>query len=174
MNPTFNECWFDVGPQQTLAELVRSTANVDGIVVEIGAWEGRSTVVLAEAAAPRAVHTCDTWNGSPSDESSRLAAERDVFAQWSANVEPFDNVVAHRMDWRDYVATIDEPIAFCFIDAEHTYAEVFDNIQAIVPLMPTGAVLCGDDLRCPDVSAAVSHALGTFRDHGAMWSWVKS
>jgi predicted O-methyltransferase YrrM len=173
VTPTFNECWFDVGPQQTLAELVRSTANIDGIVVEIGAWEGRSTVVMAEAAHPRTVHTCDTWNGSPSDASGQLAAERDVFAQWSANVEPFDNVIGHRMDWREFVGSLTDPVAFCFIDAEHTYAEVFDNIHAIVPLMPAGAVLCGDDLNCPDVSAAVSSALGVHRNHGPMWSWVK-
>lgn len=169
---TFTECWFDVAPQATLSELVRSVADIDGLIVEIGAWEGRSTVVMAEAASPRIVHTCDTWRGSPSDDSGRLAAERDVFARWSSNVARFNNVVAHKMGWREYVPTIDEPIALCFIDAEHTYTEVHDNIVAVLPLMASGGVLCGDDLRAPDVSAAVSHTLGSFRDHGAMWSWV--
>lgn len=173
MNPTFNECWFDLPAQAVLAELVRSTVDVPGIVVEIGAWEGRSTVIMADAAAPRIVHTCDTWEGSPSDESSRLAGERDVFAQWSENVAPFDNVIAHRMNWREYVPTITDPVALCFIDGEHTYDEVFDNITAIVPLMSSGGVVCGDDIGCPDVSAAVSHALKGFQASGPVWSWVK-
>lgn len=170
---TFTECWFDVAAQATLAELVRASSDIDGLVIEIGAWEGRSTVVLAEAASPRIVHTCDTWRGSPSDVSGSLAAERDVFAQWRSNVAHLNNVVAHRMGWREYVPTITEPVAFCFIDAEHTYAEVFDNIVAIAPLMPSGAILCGDDIRSAEVARACADALGEFREHGAMWSWVK-
>jgi predicted O-methyltransferase YrrM len=170
---TFTEAWFDVAAQATLAELVRVSEDIDGIVVEIGAWEGRSTVVMAEAAAPRIVHTCDTWQGSPSDISGQLASERDVFARWSSNVAQFNNVVAHRLNWRDYVPTITDPVAFCFIDAEHTYDEVFDNIHAITPLMPHGAILCGDDIRCEEVAQACTHALGSFETHGAMWSWVK-
>ena len=174
-DPTFNECWFDVAAQATVAELVRSVDAVDGLIIEIGAWEGRSTIAIADAAWPRVVQTVDTWAGADSDDSGHIAAGRDVKSIWQANVQAATrgNVVAHHMDWREYVPTITDPVAFCFIDGEHTYDEVFDNINAVVPLLASGAVLCGDDIRHSPVSAACSHALGGFREHGVMWSWVK-
>jgi len=170
---TFTEDWFDEKAQVTLAELARSVADVPGIILEIGAWEGRSTVALANAVAPRVVHTVDTWAGSPSDSSGRLAAERDVLATWKANVAALTagHIVAHRMDWRDYVATIAEPVALCFIDAEHTYREVFDNIVAVLPLLSPGGILCGDDIEAPAVHSAVCDAIGGFASSGVMWWW---
>lgn len=175
MAPTFNECWFDVPAQETVAELIRSVADIDGIVVEIGAWEGRSTLVIANAAWPKIVHTCDTWAGAESDESGRIATERDVKKIWQSNVQSDTrgNVVAHHMDWRHYVATIDEPVSLCFIDAEHTYDEVFDNIVAILPHVVTGGIICGDDIECEEVHRAAVHALGGVEQRGRLWAWVK-
>lgn len=173
----FTEQWFDTPSQEALGRLVRSVADVPGALVEIGAWEGRSTIAMAKAAWPRVVHSVDTWVGSPGEISSELAAERDVFATWSANVaEATDgNVEAHRMGWRDYVPTIDEPIALVFIDAEHTYREVADNIAAVLPKMAPGGVICGDDVHHPPIVEAVSEA---FDPHvvtveATLWIWRK-
>jgi hypothetical protein len=131
---------------------------------------------MANAAHPRIVHTVDTWNGSPSDLSGTLAESRDVHATWIHNVSKgtAGNVVEHRMDWRDYVPTIDEPVALAFIDAEHTYAEVFDTITALVPLVAAGGVLCGDDVMAPEVAAAVGDVVGEYGVDGPLWVWYKS
>ena len=69
-----------------------------------------------------------------------LAAQRDVFAEFNQNVTDFcrGNVEVHRMGWREYFAQDRGPIRFLHIDAEHTYREVFDNIEAALPLMVAG------------------------------------
>lgn len=159
--PGFTEDWFCQESRELLARLVRSVVDVDGLIVEIGSWEGRSSVTLAHAAHPRIIECVDTWLGSPDDVSSELAAERDVCAQWCVNVAAFTegNVRAHRMGWREFVPTIDEPVAFCFIDAEHTYLEVHDNLRAVLPLMAPGGIICGDDVHHPPVKAAVADVL---------------
>lgn len=172
---TFTEQWFSVDSRNAVANLVAEVANIPGIIIEIGAWEGRSTIAIANAAHPRDVHTVDTWAGSPSDESGRLAKTRNIHAMWISNVAKATrgNVVEHRMDWRDYVPTIDEPVAFAFLDAEHTYVEVFDAVTALVPLLSSGGVLCGDDISSPEVAAAVTDAVGAYDVAAALWVWRK-
>jgi len=153
----FHEEWFHTASQDAVADLVRQVADIPGAIVEIGAWEGRSTCAIANAAWPRIVDTCDTWDGSNHEISEAIAKTRDVYGQWTANVAEHTkgNVVAHRMDWRDYVPTIDGPVAFCFIDAGHSYREVFDNVAAIIPMLAPGAILCGDDAHHGPVRDAI-------------------
>lgn len=160
--PGFTEDWFGLPSQQALAALAGSVAAVDGLIVEIGSWEGRSTIALANAAHPRIVHAVDTWQGSPGEVSADMAARRDVFAKFQANVDHYTkgNVEAVVSDWRDFVPTITDPIALCFIDAEHSYREVFDNVTAILPLMVAGGALCGDDAHHPPVRQALDEIFG--------------
>jgi predicted O-methyltransferase YrrM len=173
----FREEWFGEASQTVLARLARSVADVDGLIVEVGSWTGRSTCALAKAIYPRTVQAVDTWCGSPGEISAELADERDVFAEWSANVQGFTrgNVVAHRMGWRDYVATLDEPVALLFIDAEHTEKEVRENIQAFLPLIAPGGVLCGDDIGHPPVQAGIKAALPEDEVfvEATVWFWRK-
>jgi predicted O-methyltransferase YrrM len=161
--PTFTEDWFGVDSCDALAAIVRGVANVPGRLVEIGAWEGRSTIAMAVAAWPRLVHSIDTWAGSPGEISAELAAERDVFTRWKANIKAATkgNVIPHRGDWRDHVPHVDEPIALAFIDAEHTYTEVHDTLTELLPKMAPGGIICGDDAHHRPVQQAVLEVLGS-------------
>lgn len=177
MTPGFTEEWFCPESCTHLADLARSVSEVPGLIVEIGSWEGRSTVALANAVNPRVVHAVDTWQGSPGEISADLAAERDVHAQFLVNIDTLTagNVEAHECDWRDYMQQITEPIALVFIDAEHTYREVYDTITAFLPLMSRGGVICGDDVLHPPVNAAVGAGLDPYlvNVYASMWSWRK-
>jgi hypothetical protein len=132
---SFTEEWFSQESQDALAVLAQSTAIVAGDVVEVGCWEGRSTVALANAVHPAKVHAVDTWQGSPGEISADLASERDVFHTFLSNIGGLTagNVVPHAMGWRDYFNEHRAPVRFLHIDAEHTFREVFDNIEAALP-----------------------------------------
>lgn len=158
--PGFHEEWFHEVSQKALAGLVKEVKDVEGMVVEIGAWEGRSTVAMANSAHPRSIHTVDTWNGSPGEISGPLAASRDVFGQWMANIGHYTrgNVIPHRMGWREFASDFPGPVALVFIDAEHTYREVTDNIEAFRDRMSPGGIMCGDDAHHPPVRRAVLDA----------------
>lgn len=169
------EEWFSPQSCTRLAELGRKVTHVDGLIVEIGSWTGRSTCALAAAVTPRQVHAVDHWNGSPGELSAELAADRDVYAEFVANTEQFPNVIAHRVGWRDYLPTVTEPVALCFIDAEHSYDEVADNIRAVLPLLAQGGIICGDDAHHPPVKQAVLDVLGADYSYAiaSMWVWQK-
>lgn len=173
MRPGYTEDWFPFPSEVALAGLAKRA--VDGVIVEIGSWEGRSTVALANAAHPRIVHAVDTWAGSPGEISAELAAGRDVYAKFAANIAAFTagNVETHRMGWREFVPTLTGPVALAFIDAEHSYREVFDNIAALKPLMAPGGIMCGDDIGHPPVQEAVAaHFDPAFVSIDAtLWIW---
>lgn len=162
MNDPFVEQWFSRESQDVLANLGRIVADVPGLVVEIGSWTGRSSCALANAIFPRVLDCVDTWQGSPGEVSSELASHRDVFSQWKRNTETFTrgNVRPHRMGWREFVPAVDGLVALAFIDAEHTYIEVKENAEALVPLMAAGGVMCGDDAHHPPVREAVLELFG--------------
>jgi predicted O-methyltransferase YrrM len=125
------------------------------------------------------VYAVDTWKGCPDDVSTVLATNRDIHAQWKTNVKALTagNVIERRMDWRDYVAGPQGgvPVALVFIDAEHTYDEVHDAIEAFLPLMSPGGVICGDDAHHPPVVQAVVDTLGSrnVRIEATLWMWRK-
>ena len=172
----FTENWFHNESCDRLAQLARQVDHIPGVILEIGSWEGKSTCVLANALRPRIVHAVDTWQGSPNEISAELAAARDVHATFANNVKVLTggNVVEHRMGWREYMAGHGGPIALVFIDAEHTYREVYDTIKAVLPFMSPGGVICGDDAHHPPVARAVMELLpkDELLQGGNVWSWT--
>jgi hypothetical protein len=171
---TFKENWFGPASCVALDKLAKSVLRVSGEIIEVGSWEGRSTCVLANAVWPLNVHAVDTWAGSPSEISEFLASRRDVFADFQRNVVTYTrgNVFPHRMGWREFFDGYTDRVKFCFIDAEHTYDEVKDNIETVLPLMVPGGVICGDDVHHPPVQQAVIDVLGdaVFVD-ASLWYW---
>lgn len=172
---TFHEDWFGEPSCRAVYRLVQSTHGLHGRVVEVGCWEGRSTSFIAQAAWPETVHAVDTWQGSPGEISADLAGEpgRDVFATFTENMAELTrgNYEAHRMGWRDYFDSDRGPIRFLHIDAEHTYQEVHDNIEAALPLMVAGGIICGDDAHHPPVMEAVNELLSPIRREATLWIW---
>ena len=172
---TFTEDWFSTESCDVLRGLVGQVEEVPGRIVEVGSWEGRSTIALANAAHPRQVHAVDTWAGSPGEISAELAAERDVYSTWRFNVdtETNGNVVEHRMGWREYVELDDSPVALLFIDAEHTYREVYDNVVQFLPMIGPGAIVCGDDQHHPPIRQALADLFDPFYINVAasVWWW---
>lgn len=160
--PTFREDWFPGAACENLAALARQTLHLSGRIVEIGSWEGKSTIALANAVRPAVVDAVDTWEGSPGEPSWELAHGRDVFATFDDNVTAWTcgNVIAHRMDWRDYFDGDQSPCRFVFIDAEHSYREVKDALDVVVPLMVPGGIVCGDDVHHPPIAQAVIDTFG--------------
>ena len=158
---SFTEEWFGLESQDRLAQLGRQVENIDGIVIEIGSWEGRSTCVLANAIRPRPVIAVDTWEGSPGEISAELAKGRDVYGTFITNVKTLTggNVVPVRKGWREFVPTITDPVAFCFIDAAHDYDSVRKDIAAWKPKVKPDGVLAGHDAQHKPVMKAVEELL---------------
>lgn len=171
----FHEDWYGPSGIMALRAAYVRTFGVEGRIIEVGCWEGRSTIGLARACHPEIVHAVDTWEGSPGEVSAELAAQRDVYAQFLENIgsATAGNVVPFRMDWRTYFAQESGPIRFLHIDATHTYDEVKANIEAALPDLVVGGVICGDDRHHPPVAQAVFDVLGAYQFESNLWWWQR-
>ena len=130
------------------------------VVVELGSWLGMSTRFIADRAPCATVIAIDHWQGSA--EHHELAECREMLP-WL-----FENFLAMNWSYRHRViplkmTTIEglEVVAahkvvpdLIFIDADHRYEGLLDDLSSASRLFPD-AVLVGDDLELSEVRRAV-------------------
>jgi len=155
-----------------------SVARRSRLIVEIGCWQGRSTVTLA-ANTSGTVYAVDPWK--PYDElSAEYAAHPDepdwVFKAFLWNTARYPNV--HPIPMPSLAAAADfvrtsTKFDFIFIDAAHDEASVTADIEAWRPLLSTNGVLAGHDYDpegFPGVSAAVNRLVPRFSVIDSIWT----
>jgi beta-1,4-mannosyl-glycoprotein beta-1,4-N-acetylglucosaminyltransferase len=164
--PVFHEDWYNGHQALYVGQLARSAP--EGAMVEIGCWEGRSSVVLAQMIYPRVLHCVDHWLGNidedPAHASGQTARERDVMGTFCRNMKycTADNWRIHMQNWQEWIEMWpyadndgDPRIAFLHLDASHDRASVRDCLAAVKPCLVNGAILCGDDAYAEGVIAGV-------------------
>lgn len=141
--------------------------------VEIGAWAGRTTRVLAEYAD--VVFAVDHWEGSPGDRLGALAAlygARAGFQTFCRNMgrELHRKVfpcVGRSSTWAAIWRT---PIDLIYIDADHRYEAVKADIEAWRPHLRPGGIIAGHDYHLAGVARAVDELFTDFRlVNGRVW-----
>ena len=124
-------------------------SHLEGAVVEIGSWEGRSSVALANACYPDVLHCIDLWEGSVDGAAPKLEdmvrGVEQKFARNAAALTP-GNVRMVKGRSPEALSRIEGPIKFAHIDGGHKFEEVRDDILACKARLVPGGVLCGDDL----------------------------
>jgi beta-1,4-mannosyl-glycoprotein beta-1,4-N-acetylglucosaminyltransferase len=187
-NARFNENWYPADQLLRLGQLCESVADLPGAILEIGSWEGRSTVVLAGACYPNTLVAIDTWDGnideSPTHSTVQVAKRRNVYAQFVANMQALTqgNVRPVRIDCHSFLKSFNEPIKFAHIDASHDYDSVKRTIEALIPCTVQDGILCGDDFLTASctredlsggVERAVKELLIGFKTAHNLWWWRK-
>jgi predicted O-methyltransferase YrrM len=152
--------------------------SVAGDVVEIGSWQGRSTIALAQGCRDSEngiVHAVDTFQGNPGNESMYVvgAADRsDLEPNFHRNIAAAgltDRVQTYAMSSADAAARVAEStdsIRMMYIDGEHTYDAVKDELARYADLLSPGGLLTFDDYsaRYPGVAQAIHEHLAEAGD----------
>ena len=60
----FNEDWYSAKQCADLINLVNQVSHLNGAVIEIGCWEGKSAMCIANACYPTNLICNDTWLGN--------------------------------------------------------------------------------------------------------------
>lgn len=180
----FHEQWYTDRQVELLERLARYARQLDGLFIEVGCWEGKSTVALANAIHPHRLIAVDWWRGNVTEdedhETVQILRERDVYAVFEENIRTMTrgNVDVRRMDCFEFLAALDAPVALCHVDAAHDYGSVKRTLELVRPHMLPGGVLCGDDwfTSCkPRLGGGVQKAcLETLTDvyaTGNFWFW---
>jgi predicted O-methyltransferase YrrM len=190
--PTFHEEWYHPEQLKELKKIAEDSRWPNGDFteysnLEIGCWEGRSSIVLANALYPEQLICVDTWKGNVNEgepESQRIAKERDVYSQFLENMLECTrgNFFFHREDCHEFLRVSPFIYKFAHIDASHDYESVKKTIEAILPMLIVGGTLCGDDYltACDErldlnggVMRAVKELLPNHYNIGNLWIWKK-
>lgn len=154
--------WLTDGQARRLWERARAVP-VGGRIVEIGSYQGRSTVVLARAAAPGVeVVAIDPHAGTDrGPQELRVAAELG-----EADHEAFlANLVAAGVEGRvrhvrrfsgDALGEVDDPIDLLYVDGAHRFGPARDDLRRWgTRVRPGGALLVHDSWSSIGVTLAL-------------------
>jgi hypothetical protein len=156
------------------------------IVLEVGAFLGKSTVFFAQRA--KSVYSVDYWSIDclKSEDEQRYALElglpREFRSIWADNVlqamnsrgvgENFGDVVPIEPGAISFPCSLDRVPDLVYLDGDHSYEAVWDDIHKYHPL--ARKVLCGDDYGvAPGVTRAVTERFPLDMLHiaGPFW-WI--
>lgn len=165
------EGWFNF--EDLYSELVQSAESGDTLV-EVGVWHGRSVVYLAEQvkASGKDVHIfgVDTFLGEGCPKV--IGTEGKLWRTFVANIrrEGVTQIVTPMCLPSVQAASYFEAQSLhaVFIDGNHTYESVRDDILAWRPKVKRGGWLAGHDWDHPPVAQAVRE-YGSPQERGACW-----
>lgn len=172
--------WFCDGDARFVSEICRKI--VDGTVVEVGSFAGRSTAVMAPICIANCteLHCIDKWHipvpqtdrvrGWRGDMVKVLRAAaaphratnlRHVFRRNMKSLGLWGALTAHQCDSAVGAGFFtDSSVNFCFIDADHTRMGLTRDIDAWWPKILPGAVIAGHDWHMRSVREAVHGFFG--------------
>ena len=160
------EGWMTPGQGETLVEAARRCPP-DGTIVEIGSFRGRSTIVLAKAAAPTVeVVAIDPHAGNdrgPQEIEGFVDEAADDHAVFTANLAAAgvtDRVRHLRMFSDAALGEIDGPVDVLYIDGAHRYGPARADIRAWgARVADGGTMLIHDSFSSIGVTAAIVREL---------------
>ena len=134
-----------------LRTLAESVAKPGSKFLEVGSWCGDSTMEIGSVVKEKGgiLFCVDWWKGSMDTYLEKVAMTGDVFSYfWNrirrAGLE--DVVVPIRANSGvAHQALIREGFDFVFIDGDHRYEGVSNDIKNYAPLVKKGGILCGHD-----------------------------
>jgi len=172
--------WFDY--EDLYREIAQQIPD-GGKFVEIGCWLGRSIAAMSsfcsELQTPNSVlpalHVVDTFCGEPANEEHRLhlsAHGGNVEKAFRANMAALGvDVQIHSKPSVEAAKDFsDESIDAVFIDGDHSFEAVKQDIMAWLPKVKPGGILCGHDIDEAGVWKAVTRLYGdAFETKGRCW-----
>ncbi len=148
--------WFNY--QQLYTDVVKTLPN-NSHIVEVGAWKGCSSAYLAteiyNSGKNIKLDVVDLWTGEEEDptafttDSEFMAYNKNIYPLFMKNLSPiFDKINMSAIQMSSTKAAQlyeDNSLDFVFIDANHNYKEVKNDILSWLPKLKSGGTFAGHD-----------------------------
>ncbi len=124
---------------------------VDGDVLEIGSFKGRSTIMLAHGArwyGRGVVHAVDPHN-APSETDPSLGDASTSFDEFTANIARAgvaDNVRPQVSRSETFASQFDGPLRVLWIDGDHTLRGARQDFELFLPRVVPGGIVAMHDV----------------------------
>ena len=146
----FKEKWFDVNIVPWSATFSRIFDRADPVrILEIGSWEGRSTLFLMTYFRRGHLTAVDTWGGCDEYEYNATSDVEDLETRFDCNVSSCGSRITKRKGTSQLVLPqlLDEQKKFdlVYVDGSHHADDVLTDAVTAWRLLNTGGVLIFDD-----------------------------
>lgn len=145
-SPSFSSEFFNY--EHVYKRIIESTPE-GGRIVEVGCWKGASTMFLTLEAIKKkiSVFAVDTWLGSVEHKEIDDVKNNKLFGIFLRNMMPVvDHISVIRLSSvQASRAFDDESLDAVFIDADHSYQAVKDDINCWLPKVKKSGILAGHD-----------------------------
>ncbi len=134
-------------------DFLLSTINDGGTFVECGAWLGKSSSYLCDKAEDRIkIFIVDSWLGSENemDTSYNLTKKQDAYSVFLENMGERNFVSVRKLSTEAVLDFEDGSCDVIFIDMNHTYEHVLQDISMWLPKVKNGGYLAGHDYNKDD------------------------
>ena len=168
----------DAFQQEGLANLCK-WANEKGAIgkaVEIGAYSGEGTLVLANYF--KEVLAVDPWlNGYDiNDRASQQTPMKFVLAKFHENTKGLDNVNYSQSKSLDALEIVEDgSLDLVYVDGDHRYEAVLADLKGWLPKLRAGGVMAGHDWSFPAVQKALFEVFNnkeTMLFQGDSWALI--
>jgi len=137
---------------------------VDGVIVEIGSYLGKSTYILADrSTCAVTVYAVDTWD----NRAMGYDAPRDTYPDFLENIREYATKIIAIQGNSTEVDYPGKPINLLFIDGDHSEPAVLMDLAVWIPRMAPNSVLLMHDYTEPGAgvkSAIKKYMAGTARE----------
>lgn len=144
-------------------------------MIEIGSYMGESTMMFASIGLFKTIHSIEPHKGTESFNEKNGFGWVDIEREFKLNTRYFDNIIHHKDFSYNVVSKFeDNSIDFIYIDADHRYESVKQDLELYLPKLKKGGVIGGHDYHesWPGVCSAVDEVVGIptkkFEDN----SWI--
>lgn len=151
--------------------------------LEIGAFMGESTHMFLSSGLFRGGFTViDPWTGPITDYGGDNFTWGEVKSEFERNMSVFAGKnwqpikIMRAFSENVYNAIEDESLDFIYIDGDHTYRGVKEDIKNYLPKLKKGGLIAGHDYEetnFPEVTKAVNELLGEPDKVFMDTSWIK-
>jgi len=134
-----------------LSDLVQSLKGNNLQIAEIGSWRGCSTSILASEVVNRGgtVFAIDHWKGNEGTNSALIASRYNIYFLFKENMRVlgvWDVIRPMRMSSQKAVLHFeDASLDLVFLDGDHRYQCIKQDILSWLPKIKPGGILCGHD-----------------------------
>jgi len=140
------------GSFNNLFQEIVTKFNDGAIFVELGVWKGQSAVCMAENIKKSnkriKFYAIDPFTGEgEAYQGYKAVIEKTLFDEYMKNIKPLKSYIKTLVgfSYEHYTKFKDRSIDFLFIDADHGYEAVKQDLTQWFPKIKIGGVIAGDD-----------------------------
>lgn len=159
------EGWFDEADKR-IYDIAVDKFNSGSSFVEIGCYKGKSSCAMAvniiNSAKDIAFYCVDTWKGSPEHQLGEIWEDENVvqdnlYDVFRKNINPVKKYITpiRKSSLEAAKDFEDGSLEFIFLDADHSYEAVKNDLCAWYPKLKSNGMMSGHDWKWDSVSDAV-------------------